>query len=353
MSKYWSDVVHKLIPYIPGEQPKEHLLLKLNTNENPYGPSQNVLKSIMVANNDQLRLYPDPESDKLKLALTKYYKIPKNSIFIGNGSDEVLAFVFQAFFKKDLPILFPDITYSFYPVYCRLYEVEYKTIALDDEFNIRTEDYKIENGGIIFPNPNAPTGIPKSLKDIKEILKLNQESVVVIDEAYVDFGTESAIKLVDQYSNLIVTQSFSKSRSLAGMRLGFAIANEELIEALTRIKNSFNSYTIDRLAETAGVAALEDDVYFNEKCTEIINARIFLVKELEQLGFNTLPSGANFIFTRHKSIDANIIFNKLREQGVLVRHFTNPDKISQYLRITIGTMEQMKTLLFLLKEICN
>ena len=351
MSKYWTDVVHNLTPYVPGEQPKEHLLIKLNTNENPYGPSQKVIESIAAANNDQLRLYPDPESDALKSTLASYYKISKNSIFIGNGSDEVLAFIFQAFFKKDLPLLFPDITYSFYPVYSRLYGIEYKTIPLDDEFNIRSDDYIAQNGGIIFPNPNAPTGIPKNLKDIETILKLNQESVVVIDEAYVDFGTESSVNLINQYDNLIVTQSFSKSRSLAGMRIGFAIASEELIEALTRIKNSFNSYPIDRLAQMAGVAAIEDVTYFNETCSSIIKARTFLEKELSEIGFDTLPSGANFIFTKHRVFDAITIFSKLRSQGVLVRHFNNPERISQYLRITIGSMEQMRKLVFLLKEI--
>jgi len=244
MSKYWSEVVHKLTPYIPGEQPKGNLSLKLNTNENPYGPSQKVLDSISAASNEQLRLYPDPESDLLKSAISNYYNIPMNSIFVGNGSDEILAFIFQSFFKNNLPILFPDITYSFYPAYCSLYDIEYTRMPLDEEFNIDLEDYLIPNGGIIFPNPNAPTGIPKNLVDIENLVKINQDSVVVIDEAYVDFGTESAVELVNQYKNLVITQSFSKSRSLAGMRLGCAFGNEDLIEGLNRIKNSFNSYPL-------------------------------------------------------------------------------------------------------------
>jgi histidinol-phosphate aminotransferase len=351
MSKYWSDVVHKLTPYIPGEQPRGNLSLKLNTNENPYGPSQNVIDSISAANNDQLRLYPDPESDLLKSTISNYYNIPMNSIFVGNGSDEILAFIFQGFFKNNLPILLPDITYSFYPAYCSLYDIKYIRIPLDEEFNIDLEDYLIPNGGIIFPNPNAPTGIPKNLVDIENLVKINQDSVVVIDEAYVDFGTESAVKLVNQYKNLVITQSFSKSRSLAGMRLGCAFGNEDLIEALNRIKNSFNSYPIDRLAQVAGIEAIKDENYFNETRDKIIQARIFLEKELLLMGFETLPSGANFIFTKHKSKDAVMIFKKLRESGVIVRHFNEPERISQYLRITIGTQEEMRAFISILKVI--
>ena len=351
MSKYWSDVVHKLTPYIPGEQPKGNLSLKLNTNENPYGPSQKVLDSIAVASNDQLRLYPDPESDLLKSAISNYYNIPKNSIFVGNGSDEILAFIFQGFFKNNLPILFPDITYSFYPAYCSLYDIKYTRMPLDEEFNIDLEDYLIPNGGIIFPNPNAPTGIPKNLVDIENLVKINQDSVVVIDEAYVDFGTESAVELVNQYKNLVITQSFSKSRSLAGMRLGCAFGNEDLIEGLNRIKNSFNSYPIDRLAQIAGIEAIKDENYFNETRDKIIQARIFLEKELLLMGFETLPSGANFIFTKHRLKDAVIIFKKLRESGIIVRHFNEPERISQYLRITIGTQDEMRKFISILKAI--
>jgi histidinol-phosphate aminotransferase len=351
MSKYWSEVVHKLTPYIPGEQPKENISLKLNTNENPYGPSQKVLDSISAASNNQLRLYPDPESDLLKSTISNYYNIPMNSIFVGNGSDEILAFIFQGFFKNNLPILFPDITYSFYPAYCSLYDIKYTRMPLDEKFNIVLEDYLIPNGGIIFPNPNAPTGIPKNLVDIKNLVKINQDSVVVIDEAYVDFGTESAVELVKQYKNLVITQSFSKSRSLAGMRLGCAFGNEDLIEALNRIKNSFNSYPIDRLAQVAGIEAIKDENYFSETGQKIIQARKFLEKELLLMGFQTLPSGANFIFTKHRSKDAAMIFKKLRESGVIVRHFKVPERISQYLRITIGTQEEMRKFISILKMI--
>ena len=345
MSKYWSDIVSRLTPYTPGEQPKDKILLKLNTNENPYSPSSKVLDAIKSNVEESLRLYPDPQSEALKETISNYYDLSKSNIFVGNGSDEILAFIFQALLKKDAPVLFPDITYSFYPAYCSLYDIKYKKIKLDKELNINLEDYLINNGGIIFPNPNAPTGIPKSLVDIDNLLKLNQESVVVVDEAYVDFGTESAVKLVSHYKNLVITQSFSKSRSLAGIRLGCAFANEDLIEALNCIKNSFNSYPVDRLAQVAGIEAIKDENYFSLTRVKIIEARIFLEKELLLMDFEVLPSGANFVFTKHKSKDAMIIFKKLRELGVLVRHFSEPERISQYLRITIGTMEDMQKLI--------
>ena len=351
MSKYWSDIVSRLTPYTPGEQPKDKILLKLNTNENPYSPSTKVLNAIKLSVKESLRLYPDPESDDLKETISNYYNLSKANIFVGNGSDEILAFIFQALLKKEDPVLFPDITYSFYPAYCSLYDIKYKRIPLDKELNINLEDYLINNGGIIFPNPNAPTGIPKKLVDIENLLKLNQGSVVVVDEAYVDFGTESAVKLVNQYKNLVITQSFSKSRSLAGIRLGCAFANEDLIEALNRVKNSFNSYPIDRLAQVAGIEAIKDENHFNLTRVKIIEARTFLEKELFLMDFEVLPSGANFIFTKHKLKDAIIIFKKLRESGVVVRHFDQPERISQYLRITIGTIEDMQKLISILKAI--
>ena len=351
MSKYWSDIVSRLTPYIPGEQPKDKILLKLNTNENPYSPSTKVLDAIKLSVKESLRLYPDPESDDLKETISNYYNLSKANIFVGNGSDEILAFIFQALLKKEDPVLFPDITYSFYPAYCSLYDIKYKRIPLDKELNINLEEYLINNGGIIFPNPNAPTGIPKKLVDIENLLKLNQGSVVVVDEAYVDFGTESAVKLVNQYKNLVITQSFSKSRSLAGIRLGCAFANEDLIEALNRVKNSFNSYPVDRLAQVAGIEAIKDENHFNLTRVKIIEARTFLEKELFLMDFEVLPSGANFIFTKHKLKDAIIIFKKLRESGVVVRHFDQPERISQYLRITIGTIEDMQKLISILKVI--
>jgi histidinol-phosphate aminotransferase len=349
MSKYWSNIVSRLTPYTPGEQPKDKSLLKLNTNENPYSPSTKVLDAIKLSVKESLRLYPDPESNDLKETISNYYGLSKSNIFVGNGSDEILAFIFQALLKKEAPVLFPDITYSFYPAYCSLYDIKYKKIPLDKELNINLEDYLINNGGIIFPNPNAPTGIPKRLVDIENLLQLNRESVVVIDEAYVDFGTESAVKLINQYKNLLITQSFSKSRSLAGMRLGCAFADEDLIEALNRVKNSFNSYPIDRLAQIAGIKAIQDEDYFNLTRIKIIEAREFLEKELFLINFEVLPSGANFIFTRHKSKDAITIFKILRESGVIVRHFSEPERISQFLRITIGTMEDMQKLISILK----
>jgi len=351
MSKYWSDIVSRLTPYTPGEQPEDKILLKLNTNENPYSPSTKVLDAIKLSVKESLRLYPDPESDDLKETISNYYNLSKANIFVGNGSDEILAFIFQALLKKEDPVLFPDITYSFYPAYCSLYDIKYKRIPLDKELNINLEEYLINNGGIIFPNPNAPTGIPKKLVDIENLLKLNQGSVVVVDEAYVDFGTESAVKLVNQYKNLVITQSFSKSRSLAGIRLGCAFANEDLIEALNRVKNSFNSYPVDRLAQVAGIEAIKDENHFNLTRVKIIEARTFLEKELFLMDFEVLPSGANFIFTKHKLKDAIIIFKKLRESGVVVRHFDQPERISQYLRITIGTIEDMQKLISILKVI--
>ena len=351
MSMYWGDIVKKLIPYTPGEQPKDLNLLKLNTNENPYGPSPNVLNKIKNNCNDSLRLYPDPESVELKKLLAEHHNLPIESVFVSNGSDESLAFIFQGLLKKDKPVLFPDITYSFYPVYCQLYEIEYKQIPLDQKFNINLDDYLIENGGIIFPNPNAPTGIPKTLKDIESLLLNNNNSVVVIDEAYVDFGTSSVIKLINRYENLIVTQSFSKGRSLAGMRIGCAFGSPSLIEALNRIKNSFNSYPIDRLAQISAMSSITDKIYFEENCNRVIEARVYLEAQLKSIGFEVLPSGANFIFTQHKQKSGEDIYDALRQNKILVRYFNSPAKISNFIRITIGTMNQMHKLVSVMREI--
>ena len=351
MSKYWGDIVEKLIPYTPGEQPKDLNLLKLNTNENPYGPSPNVLNEIKNSCNDSLRLYPDPESIELKKLLAEHHNLSMESVFVSNGSDESLAFIFQGLLKKDKPVLFPDITYSFYPVYCQLYEVEYKQISLDQNFNINLDDYLIENGGIIFPNPNAPTGIPKSLKDIESLLSNNKQSVIVIDEAYVDFGTSSVIKLINKYENLIVTQSFSKGRSLAGMRIGCAFGSPSLVEALNRIKNSFNSYPIDRLAQISAMSSITDKIYFEGNCNKVIEARVYLEEQLESIGFEVLPSGANFIFTQHKQKSGEYIYDQLRHNKIIVRRFNSPEKISNFIRITIGTMNQMHQLVSIVREI--
>ncbi|MGB7815258.1 MAG: histidinol-phosphate transaminase [Methylotenera sp.] len=351
MSKFWSDVVHGLTPYVPGEQPKLNNLIKLNTNENPYGPSPKVIAALQAEAADTLRLYPDPNSDKLKAAISEYHGLQSNQVFVGNGSDEVLAHVFQALLKHDRPLLFPDITYSFYPVYCGLYDIEYETIPLNADFEIEVKEYDRPNGGIIFPNPNAPTGVPLALAEIEKLLKANTESVVVIDEAYVDFGTESAVRLINTYPNLLVVQTLSKARSLAGLRVGYALGHQDLIEALIRVKDSFNSYPIDRFAEAGAVAAMQDKAYFEETCTKVTATRMALVKELQALGFEVLPSGANFIFVKHKIKSGADLATKLREQSVVVRHFKNPVRISDYLRITIGTDQQSQALIQSLSRI--
>ncbi len=353
MSKFWSKVVHGLTPYTPGEQPKSNNLIKLNTNENPYGPGPKVIAAVQKYTNDTLRLYPDPNSQELKESIAKYFKIKSNHIFIGNGSDEVLAIAFQALLKHNQPILFPDITYSFYPVYCKLFDIDFKTIPLSDSFEILLNDYLIPNGGIIFPNPNAPTGIPLSLKLIKAFLEKNNDSVVIVDEAYVDFGTESVICLIEKYNNLLVTHSFSKSRSLAGLRLGYAIGHPDLIEALIRVKDSFNSYPVDRLGLIAGIESFKDDLYFKNTCQKVIHTKLNFIEKLCTLNFSVLPSGANFVFAKHTSVDGKMIVNKLRDHGIVVRRFDNPIRISSYVRFTIGSDKEMDLVLETLKLILS
>jgi histidinol-phosphate aminotransferase len=351
MSKFWSDIVRELNPYVPGEQPKLQNLVKLNTNENPYGPSPKVIAALQAEAAETLRLYPDPNSDKLKEAIAQNYGLSACQVFVGNGSDEVLAHVFQALLKHSRPLIFPDITYSFYPVYCGLYEIEFETIALNAQFEIHVDDFDRPNGGIILPNPNAPTGIPLALAEIEKILKFNTESVVVIDEAYVDFGTESAVKLINTYPNLLVTHTFSKGRSLAGLRVGYALGHKDLIEALIRVKDSFNSYPIDRFAEAGAVAAMQDKAYFEETCKKVVATRVALVSDLQGLGFDILPSGANFVFAKHLKREGADLAAKLREKNVVVRHFSKPQRVSNYLRITIGTDAQSKQLINALAEI--
>ena len=353
MSKFWSKVVHGLTPYTPGEQPKSNNLIKLNTNENPYGPGPKVIAAVQKYTNDTLRLYPDPNSQELKESIAKYFKIKSNHIFIGNGSDEVLAIAFQALLKHNQPILFPDITYSFYPVYCKLFDIGFKTIPLSDSFEILLNDYLIPNGGIIFPNPNAPTGIPLSLKLIEAFLEKNNDSVVIVDEAYVDFGTESVICLIEKYNNLLVTHSFSKSRSLAGLRLGYAIGHPDLIEALIRVKDSFNSYPVDRLGLIAGIESFKDDLYFKNTCQKVIHTKLNFIEKLCTLNFSVLPSGANFVFAKHTSVDGKMIVNKLRDHGIVVRRFDNPIRISSYVRFTIGSDKEMDLVLETLKLILS
>lgn len=344
MSKFWSPFVNSLVPYVPGEQPKLTKLVKLNTNENPYGPSPKALAAMRAELTDDLRLYPDPNSDLLKHAVASYYGIQASHVFLGNGSDEVLAHVFNAFFQHGKPLLFPDISYSFYPVYCGLYGIEFDAIALDEQFQIRVSDYAKPNGGIIFPNPNAPTGCVVGLEEVEQMVKASPDSVVVVDEAYIDFGGETAISLVDRYPNLLVTQTLSKSRSLAGLRVGLAVGHPDLIEALERVKNSFNSYPLDRLAIVGAAAAFEDREHFDFTRNAVIASREALSAELQALGFEVLPSAANFIFARHPQHDAAGIAAKLREQGVIVRHFKQ-QRIAQFLRISIGTPEQNQALL--------
>ena len=350
MNMYWSKLVHQLDPYVPGEQPKISNLVKLNTNENPFGPSPKVINALKNEATDSLRLYPDPNSDALKQAIANYHKVKPQQVFVGNGSDEVLAHAFQALLKHDKPLLYPDITYSFYPVYCGLYEIDYETIPLTGDFTININDYNKSNGGIIFPNPNAPTGVGLDIDKIQQLLESNTESVLVVDEAYVDFGAETAISLVDQYPNLLVVQTLSKSRSLAGLRLGFAIGNEQLIEGLERVKNSFNSYPIDRFASAGAIAAFEDETYFQKTKDAIINTRESLTASLIKLGFEVLPSQANFVFARHTNHDAAEISAKLRENSIIVRHFTKP-RIDQFLRITVGTDDECSALIKCLENI--
>lgn len=344
MSRFWSPFVKALVPYVPGEQPKLARLVKLNTNENPYGPSPKALEAMRDELNDNLRLYPDPNSDRLKQAVAEYYGVTPAQVFVGNGSDEVLAHIFHGLFQHDRgPLLFPDVSYSFYPVYCGLYGIAFEQVALDEQFQIRIADYAKPNAGIIFPNPNAPTGCLLPLQAIEQLLQANRDSVVVVDEAYIDFGGETAISLVDRYDNLLVTQTLSKSRSLAGLRVGLAVGHPDLIEALERIKNSFNSYPLDRMAIVGATAAFEDQAYFEETCRKVIDSRETLVEQLVAKGFEVLPSAANFIFARHPQQDAAQLAARLREQGVIVRHFKQ-ERIAQFLRITIGTPEMNQAL---------
>ncbi len=355
MSRFWSPVVKTLTPYVPGEQPQMQRLVKLNTNESPYGPSPKALAAIESQNTADLRLYPDPEGAALKQAIAKLHGLDPKQVFLGNGSDEVLAHVFAGLLQQSKPVHFPDITYSFYPVYCKLFGIEYQTISLGENFEINTADFKKPNGGIIFPNPNAPTGrsIPRS--EIESLLSRNKDSVVVIDEAYVDYGTESCISLLRGNScpeNLLVVHTLSKSRALAGLRVGFAVGHPDLIEGLERVKNSFNSYPLGRLAQAGAIAAIEDQAHLEETSAKVIKTRTKLVEQLKALGFETLPSTANFIFTRHPQHAGAKLYQALRDRGIIVRHFTSA-RVEEFLRITIGTDEQSNELVAALKEILN
>lgn len=354
MSRFWSEGIDALMPYVPGEQPKLDKLVKLNTNEHPYGPSPLAIAAIRAETGDTLRLYPDPNADRLKQVLAARFGVTASNVFVGNGSDEVLAHIFQALLRHERPLWFPDITYSFYPVYCGLYKIAYKTIPLDYDYRIVAEDYfpghGARAGAIIFANPNAPTGCAMPLSDVERIVANNPDCVIVVDEAYVDFGAQSAVGLVQRYPNLLVVHTFSKSRSLAGLRVGYAIGDENLIEALERVKNSFNSYPLDRLAIAGAVASVEDEAHFQASCAGVIATRATLVAKLEALGFEVLPSAANFVFTRHLDWDGAALAARLRERSIIVRHFAKP-RIDQFLRITIGTDEQCERLVAALTEI--
>ena len=354
MNRYWSAIVHALTPYVPGEQPKLERLIKLNTNENPYGPSPRALEAMRAATSDSLRLYPDPNADQLRQTLARRHGLQPEQVFVGNGSDEVLAHAFMALLQHDDPLWYPDITYSFYPTYCKLYGIDHELIPLDEQFGIRVQDYLPQAdrraGAIIFANPNAPTGRPLSLDEVEQIVAGNPQAVVLVDEAYVDFGASSAVALVDKYPNLLVVHTFSKSRSLAGMRIGFAMGHAGLIEALERVKNSFNSYPLDRLAQAAAVASVEDDAHFRNSCAKVIATRETLVTHLHALGFEVLPSAANFIFARHAVRGGAELAKALRERSIIVRHFSKP-RIDNFLRISIGTDAQSAALVQALVDI--
>lgn len=330
-------------------------LVKLNTNESPYGPSPKALEAINSLNNEDLRLYPDPEGTALKKAIATLHGLNPNQVFLGNGSDEVLAHVFAGLLKQNKPVQFPDITYSFYPVYCKLFGIDYQTIPLGSEFEIDLSNYKTPNGGIIFPNPNAPTGRSIPRAEIETLLARNTDSVLVIDEAYVDYGTESCIPLLRGNTcpeNLLVVHTLSKSRALAGLRVGFALGHPSLIEGLERVKNSFNSYPLGRLAQAGALAAIEDQAHLEKSSQKVIQTREKLVAQLKLLGFETLPSTANFIFTRHPQHAGIKLYQALRDRGIIVRHFRSP-RIEEYLRITIGTNEQSNELVAALQEILS
>jgi len=350
MSKFWNQTTKNLQPYVPGEQPRDRKYIKLNTNENPYPPSLKVAESIKKAIGETLRLYPDPTGMELRQTIAQYYDLEVEQIFLGNGSDEVLAFAFMTFFDPEKPILFPNITYSFYKVYASLFQLNYHLIPLDEQFSIPVELFNRENGGIIIPNPNAPTGKCLDIQSIRRILEKNQNSVVIIDEAYIDFGGQSVIPLIKDYPNLLVIQTLSKSRSLAGLRVGFALGQDELIQGLDRVKNSINSYTLDRLALAGATAAIQDEAYFQETRKKIIATRERISADLVDMGFQVIPSQANFIFISHPRYQADLLFQQLREKGILVRYFNAP-QIDNYLRVSIGSDEEMTCFLQAVQEI--
>lgn len=349
MSREWTKNLRNIEPYVPGEQSKDKDIVKINANENPYPPSPKAAKILKNFDTNKLRFYPSANSTKLKEAIAKYYKVDVSNVFVGNGSDDVLAVAFQSFFNSEKPIVYPDLTYSFYPVWCSLFGIKYKNYPVGDDFRINPEDYKEKNGGVVISNPNAPTSLGEGLDFVEKILNYNQDSVVIIDEAYVDFGGTSSIPLIDKYENLLVTGTFSKSRSLAGLRIGFAIGSKALIDVMEAVKNSYNSYTVDSLSIEMGAASIEDDEYFKSTCKKVIKTRERVTLELEKLGFDVLDSQTNFIFATHNKHNMKSLFEYLKTQKVFIRYFSLP-RIENYVRITIGTNEEMDIFLEKTKE---
>lgn len=349
MSREWTKNLRNIEPYVPGEQSKDKDIVKINANENPYPPSPKAAEVLKSFDTNKLRFYPSANSTKLKEAIAKYYKVDVSNVFVGNGSDDVLAVAFQSFFNSEKPIVYPDLTYSFYPVWCSLFGIKYKNYPVGDDFRINPEDYKEKNGGVVIPNPNAPTSLGEGLDFVEKILNYNQDSVVIIDEAYVDFGGTSSIPLIDKYENLLVTGTFSKSRSLAGLRIGFAIGSKALIDVMEAVKNSYNSYTVDSLSIEMGAASIEDDEYFKSTCKKVIKTRERVTLELEKLGFHVLDSQTNFIFATHNKHNMKSLFEYLKTQKVFIRYFSLP-RIENYVRITIGTNEEMDIFLEKTKE---
>ncbi len=350
--KNWEKNVRLVTPYTPGEQPKKRDIIKLNTNENPYSPAPGVQKVLKEFETDRLRLYPDPASSELVDAIASEYGVRSSQVFAGVGSDDVLAMAFMTFFNSKKPILFPDITYSFYDVWAEVFRIPYETVPLDENFQICIKDYQRENGGVIFPNPNAPTGVLMPLEQVEEIIRANQDVVVIVDEAYIDFGGVSALPLIEKYENLLVVQTFSKSRSMAGMRIGYAFGSEKLIAYLNDVKYSFNSYTMDQLTLALGKASVEDREYFKQTTDKIIRTREWTKEELKKLGFLFEDSKSNFVFVTHPKVSAKQLFENLKKENVYVRYFAKPERIDNYLRITIGTDEEMQKLISLLKKYC-
>lgn len=340
MNDLWKKNLRDIEPYVPGEQSKDRDIVKINANENPYPPSPKAVEALKNFDTDRLRFYPQANATALKQAIADFYEVKAENVFVGNGSDDVLALAFQAFFNGDKPIAYPDITYSFYPVWCRLLGIEYINYPLDENFRINVEDYKAENGGVVIPNPNAPTSIGEGREFVERLMEYNRDSVVIIDEAYCDFGGVSSVPLIEKYENLLVTGTFSKSRSLAGMRIGFAIGSKTLIDTLEAVKNSYNSYTVDALSIAMGIEAMKDVEYFNETISKIIATRTRVTEELRLLGFEVLDSQTNFVMATHESYNMKEMFEYLKENKIFIRYFNQP-RINKYVRITIGTDEEM------------